>query len=42
MLSVLQTLNTDTVSHRVGIKSIFDEDTVSSGAQLPVCLGEQF
>lgn len=42
MLSVLQSLNTDTVSHRVSIKSIFDEDTVSSNAQLPVCLGEQF
>lgn len=42
MLSVLQSLNADTVSHGVGIKSIFDEDTVSSEAQLPVCLGEQF
>lgn len=42
MLSVLQSLNTDTVFHGVGIKSIFDEDTVSSDARLPVCLGEQF
>lgn len=42
MLNILQSLNADTVFHRVGIKSIFDEDIVSSDAQLPVSLGEEF
>lgn len=42
MLNTSQSLNTDTVFHRLGIKSVFDEDILSRDAQLPVSLAEEF
>lgn len=36
------TVSEYTVFHRVGIKLISVEDTVSSNAQVPVSLGEEF